>query len=58
MNNTKTIENSSTIQIVMAKYIKSGKEVVKYDTSTGKCWVEVHVGDLVKTKKEFTIIPQ
>jgi len=44
-----------TIQIVLTKFIKGGKEVVKYDTETGKCWLEVIIGDNIRIKKMFEI---
>jgi hypothetical protein len=31
---------TNNIETVAVKYIKGGKEVVKYNTSNGKCWVE------------------
>jgi hypothetical protein len=47
MNN----ENENTnIQVVMVKYIKGGKEVVKYDTTNGNCWVESITKDTIVTK--------
>jgi len=49
------VKNTDVI-IVATKYIKGGKEVVKYDTSNGRCWVEVIKGDLITIKKTFEII--
>ena len=34
------MENSEMVVIVMTKYIKGSKEVVKYNHQSGKCWVE------------------
>lgn len=43
------------IKTVMVKYIDGGKEVVKYDSSTGRCWVERTKGEITDTVKEYSM---
>ena len=43
------------IQTVAVKYIKGGKETVKYNTTTGECWIEREVNGEVKITKSFNI---
>lgn len=43
------------IEVVMTKYIAGGKEIVKYDSSNGKCWVERIKGEITTVVKEFDV---
>ena len=43
------------IKNVMVKYIKNGKEIVKYNILTGECWVEQHKGNDIIISKKFSI---
>lgn len=45
------------IEIVLTKYVKGGKEVVKYNKSNGDCWLELVKGDVITIKKKFEFKP-
>ena len=42
-------------QTVSVKYIKGGKEIIYYDESNGRCWIERVIGDKVTIIKEFQV---
>lgn len=46
----------NNIETVLTKYIKGGKEVVKYNTLTGDCTLVVIKGDKETVKKEFKLL--
>ena len=50
------MNDKEQIVTVVTKYIKGGKEVVKYDTTNGKCWIERLIGEDVKIVKEYNIV--
>jgi hypothetical protein len=52
MNN----KNNDNVEVVLEKYVKGGKEIAKYDRSTGRCWVEVVKNGETTTKKEYVIL--
>ena len=44
---------NDNIKTVSVKYIKDGKETIKYDCSTGKCWVEKTLKGETTITKEY-----
>jgi len=54
MNTKNEIDYSR--KLVSTKYVKGGKEVVYYNTTTGECVLELHKGNEVKVKSTYNII--
>lgn len=46
---------TDNVQVVLTKFITGGKEVAKYDTLTGNCWLEVIKGNSITIKKSFSM---